>query len=97
MIRHIVYFSAGDGSDVETIHEGLMMLKDIPHSRHFEVGRNLRSDTITGTRVDLIVYAEFEDEAALAAFKADPIYNACTALVRPMRELRIAADFVADT
>lgn len=95
MIRHIVFFSAADPADVERIREGLMMLADIPHSSHFEVGRNLHSDTISADRVDLVVYGEFEDEAALAAFKAHPIYDQCTARVRPMRELRIAADFVS--
>jgi quinol monooxygenase YgiN len=48
---------------------------------------------IAGAQVDLVVYAEFTDEAALAAYKADPIYAECIALVRPLRELRIAADF----
>ena len=95
MIRHIVFFSATKREDVETIREGLMMLREIPHSQHFEVGRNLQSDQISGAQIDLVVYAEFEDEAALAAYKADPIYEACIARVRPMRELRIAADFEA--
>jgi len=95
MIRHIVFFSAADPEDVERIREGLMMLADIPHVRHFEVGRNLQSDAISGDRVDLVVYAEFTDEAALAAYKAHPIYAECIASVRPLRELRIAADFKA--
>ncbi|MDF1669173.1 MAG: Dabb family protein [Roseovarius sp.] len=95
MIRHIVFFSAAESSDVEAIRDGLMMLGDIAHSQHFEVGRNLQSDQIAGTPIDVIVYAEFADEAALAAYKADPIYAACTAKVRPMREVRIAADFAA--
>ena len=93
MIRHVVFFSAANPDDVERVREGLMMLAQIPHARHFEVGRNLQSDPIAGARVDLVVYAEFEDEAALAAYKAHPIYDACTARVRPLRELRIAADF----
>lgn len=93
MIRHIVFFSAANPDDVERIRDGLMMLSKIPHSMHFEVGRNLQSDAIAGARVDLVVYAEFADEAALAAYKADPIYADCIALVRPLRELRIAADF----
>jgi quinol monooxygenase YgiN len=42
-----------------------------------------------------VVYAEFEDEAALAAYKAHPVYDQCTARVRPLRDLRIAADFTA--
>lgn len=93
MIRHIVFFSARDPANIEVIRDGLMMLREIPHSQHFEVGRNLQSDGLGGARVDLVVYAEFADEAALAAYKADPIYEACIARVRPMRELRIAADF----
>ncbi len=72
-----------------------MMLADIPHADHFEVGRNLQADTISTEVPDLVVYAEFADEAALAAFKAHPTYAACTARVRPMREMRIAADFEA--
>ena len=95
MIRHIVFFSAANPDDVDDIRNGLMMLAEIPHSRHFEVGRNLQSDPIAGDRVDLVVYAEFDDDAALAAYKAHPIYSACIARVRPMRELRIAADFKA--
>ncbi|MGX0976628.1 hypothetical protein ACSSVY_002348 [Roseovarius sp. MBR-51] len=96
MIRHIVFFSATNADDVERIREGLMMLASIPHSTHFEVGRNLQSDAISAERVDLVVYAEFTDETALAAYKADPIYADCIALVRPLRELRIAADFKSD-
>ncbi|WP_294613123.1 Dabb family protein [Roseovarius sp.] len=95
MIRHIVFFSAADRDQVDEIHNGLMMLAEIPHSRHFEVGRNLQSDPIAGDRVDLVVYAEFDDDAALAAYKAHPIYSACIDRVRPMRDLRIAADFKA--
>ena len=93
MIRHIVFFSAADPDDIGRVEEGLMMLAEIPHARHFEVGRNLQSDRIGDERVDLVVYAEFEDEAALAAYKAHPVYAACIARVRPLRELRIAADF----
>lgn len=94
MIRHIVFFSAKDEADVERIAEGLGMLAEIPHSDFFEIGINRKVDQI-GTEVDVIVYGEFRDEAALAAYKAHPIYDACTAKVRPMREIRMAADFVS--
>jgi quinol monooxygenase YgiN len=44
-----------------------------------------------------VVYAEFEDAAALAAYKAHPVYAETTAKVKPMRELRYSADIaVAD-
>ncbi len=95
MIRHIVFFSAKDGQSVEDVREGLMMLAAIPHAAHFEVGRNLQTDAINTEAPDLVVYAEFRDEAALAAFKAHPTYAACVARVRPLREMRIAADFRA--
>lgn len=93
MIRHIVFFSAADPGDIDAIRDGLMMLKDIPDSQHFEVGTNLRSDQISGPRVDVVVYAEFADEASLDAYKSNPIYAECISRVRPLRELRIAADF----
>ncbi|RKF14858.1 Dabb family protein [Roseovarius spongiae] len=97
MIRHIVYFSVREGYGVDEVREGLMMLREIPHASHYEVGRNIQSDAINEASPDLIVYAEFEDDAALAAFKAHPTYAACIARVRPMREMRIAADFKADS
>jgi len=43
--------------------------------------------------VDVIVYAEFESAEALAAYKAHPLYEASIKAVRPLRDLRIAADF----
>jgi len=95
MIRHIVFFTARNPADVPTIRAGLETLGDIPHSTHFEVGQNLHADALTGTEVDLVVYAEFLDEAALAAYKAHPIYEDAIRRVRPLRELRIAADVTA--
>lgn len=93
MIRHIVFFSAKDPADKETIFEGLSRLGNIPHSRHFEIGRNLLVDAISPDGPDFIVYGEFEDAAQLAAYKAHPIYAETTARVRPLRDMRIAADF----
>ena len=94
MIRHIVFFTARDQADLGRIVEGLELLGQIPHSEHFEVVRNAKVDQF-GNDVDVIVYAEFADEAALAAYKAHPIYAEATRRVRPLRELRYAADFKA--
>ena len=94
MIRHIVFFTARDRHDVPAIVEGLKLLGTIPHSSHFEVAENSRIDQI-GNDVDVVVYAEFADEAALAAYKAHPTYAEATRRVRPLRELRLAADFAA--
>lgn len=49
-----------------------------------------------GNSVDFIVYGEFENEAALAAYKADPAYELSTNTVKPLRDTRVAADFDSD-
>jgi len=95
MIRHIVFFSAKNPADKEAIYEGLSTLGAIPHSIHFEVGRNMLVDSISPDGPDFVVYGEFADEAQLAAYKAHPIYAEATRRVRPLREMRMAADVVA--
>lgn len=92
LIRHIVFFSARDARDLETIRAGLSLLTDIPHPARLEIGENVKTDQLGG-EVDLVVYGEFEDEAALAAYKAHPNYQRSIDIVRPLREIRIAADY----
>ena len=94
VIRHIVFFTAKDPAQLDAIVEGLELLGTIPHSMHFEVTRNSKVDQI-GNDVDVVVYAEFADAAALAAYKAHPTYAEATRRVRPLRESRFAADVTA--
>ena len=94
MIRHIVFFTARDRKDLPEIIEGLKQLGTIPHVNHFEVTLNTKVD-LYGNDVDVVVYAEFGDEAALAAYRAHPSYNEATRSVRPLRDLRFAADIEA--
>lgn len=96
LIRHIVFFTAKDPAAIDTMIEALNALGAIPHVRHFEATRNAKVDQL-GNDVDIIVYAEFTDEEALRAYKAHPVYAETTRRVRPMRELRLAADFRART
>ncbi|WP_458792225.1 Dabb family protein [Yoonia sp. MH D7] len=91
-IRHIVFFSAKDKADIPAILTGLRELAKIPHSDVFEVRENIRGDEWS-REVDVIVYGEFANEAALAAYKADPLYEHTTSVVKPLRDMRIAADF----
>ena len=91
-IRHVVFFSAKDKADVPRVVAGLSMLADIPHARTFEVSQNSHVDALSDD-VDVVVYAEFDDDAALQAYKAHQIYQDAIKIVRPLRELRIAADF----
>ena len=95
MIRHIVFFSARDKAGIDAIVRGLSVLAKIPHSLHFEVGVNMKADQIS-SETDIVVYGEFADAAALAAFKAHPLYQQSTAAVRPLREMRFAADYDTD-
>ncbi len=94
MIRHIVFFSAKRPQDVAAIQEGLTALGSIGQASLFEVSLNTKVDPLSD-EVDVVVYAEFPDEAALAAYKTHPTYAETTNRVRPLRELRFSADILA--
>lgn len=91
-IRHVVFFSAKDPADIPRIIDGLSLLAKIPHANVLEIRENTRSDTLSG-EIDVVVYGEFSGEAALIAYKAHPLYQDAIDIVRPLREIRIAADF----
>ena len=91
-IRHIVFFSAKDKADIPTIVAGLQELAKIPHSDVFEVRENTKGDAWS-SEVDVVVYGKFANADALAAYKADPIYAHAITVVKPLRDLRIVADF----
>lgn len=91
-LRHVVFFSAKDKADVPRIVAGLQILSAIPHPTYFEVRQNRQQDALS-SEVDVIVYAEFDNQEALAAYKAHPLYEESIKAVRPLREIRIAADF----
>ena len=94
MIRHIVYLSVRSADDRQRVLDGLRLLEANPHALLLEVEENLKLDSL-GNDVDFVVYGEFTDAAALEAFKAHPSYEASIAAVRPIRDLRMAADVVA--
>jgi len=95
LIRHIVFFSVRHKGEAEAVRRGLEALGTIPHSRLFEVLPNSKVDPFSD-EVDIVVYAEFDDQEALAAYKAHPLYAETTRKVKPLRELRISADIVSN-
>ncbi len=95
MIRHIVFFSAKEPADLERIEAGLKPLERIAAASRLEVRRSLACDQL-GNDIQIVVYGEFADLAALEAYKADPLYAEAIRVVRPLRELRFAADILAD-
>lgn len=96
MIRHIVFFSAKNPKDSEVIFAGLSLLKENPYCLYIEVGRNFKIDTVSENAVEFIVYGEFSNEEQLENFKKHSSYQASIDVVRPLRELRLAADFFAN-
>jgi len=91
MIRHIVFFSAKPGETAQSVQAGLSVLTGIKHARLVEIGLNEKVDQVAN-EIDVVVYAEFDSLDDLKAFKADPLYDLPTQSVRPIRELRFAAD-----
>jgi quinol monooxygenase YgiN len=91
MIRHIVFFTVRP-ENLEAVRSGLSILTGIPHARTLEIGTNVKTDQFD-QGIDLIVYGEFEDAAALAAYKAHPLYQESIDRVKPLREARFAADY----
>ena len=92
MIRHFVFFTAREGEDLIAIRDGLRLLTRIPHADHLEIALNRKSDPAS-KEVDIVVYGEFADDAALAAYKAHALYADSIKRVKPLRELRLAADY----
>ncbi|WP_407114583.1 Dabb family protein [Bradyrhizobium sp. LMG 9283] len=92
MIRYLVLFTAKDKAHINRMMDGLLILATIPHARQIEVARNQKSDQL-GNEIDVVVYAEFDNEAELAAYKAHELYEESIRRVRPLREVRLAADY----
>jgi len=92
MIRHIVFFTAINNDNIESIRKGLQMLTGIPYAQHLEISLNRKSDQ-NSKDIDVVVYGEFANDAALAAYKAHETYAESIRRVKPLRELRFAVDY----
>jgi len=92
MIRHIVLFTAKNKAEIDGMVDGLSVLTAIPHARLLEIARNRKTDPLSD-EIDVVVYGEFDNDAELAAYKAHHLYREAIERVRPLRELRFAADY----
>ena len=90
VIRHFVFFSSKP-EQFDVVFDGLKILENIPHADCIEVRINEKLDELSN-EIDVVVYAEFETDAQLDAFKAHPLYQQSIERVRPNRELRFVAD-----
>ncbi|MDC7682842.1 Dabb family protein [Asticcacaulis sp. BYS171W] len=96
MLRHIVMFSCKDTQSRDDIRKGLSILTGIPHAQKLEVAFNEKVDQL-GNDIEVVVYGEFADVEALRAYKAHPLYQESIDRVRPIRELRVAADYTVES
>lgn len=94
MIRHIVFFTLKDAAKAGDAISHLERLGTIPGANNFAVRSNSKADQF-GNDIDIVVYGEFDSIDALHAYKKHPTYADVTSIVRPMRELRFAADVEA--
>jgi len=95
MLRHIVLFSCKDLADRDRIRKGLSLLTQIPHAQTLEIAFNEKIDQL-GNDIEVVVYGEFADAEALRAYKAHPLYQQSIDIVRPLREIRMAADYTVE-
>ena len=92
MIRHIVLFTVPHDGNIDSVREGLQILTRIPHAQRLEIALNRKSDP-TSKEVDVVVYGEIPDADTLAAYKAHDLYAESIRRVKPLREMRLAADY----
>lgn len=95
MLRHIVMFSCKDSADRDRIRQGLSLLTQIPHAQKLEVAFNEKVDQL-GNDIEVVVYGEFADVEDLRAYKDHPLYQQSIDIVRPLRDLRVAADYTVE-
>ncbi len=87
-------FSAKSPDKVDAIYEGLKTLENIKGNWLLHVAKNEKLDQIAND-IDVVVYGEFPDKKSLARYKEHQIYQDTIAIVRPLRDKRIAVD-IAD-
>ena len=92
MIRHVVFFTVPIDGNLDAVRKGLQILTRIPHAKHLEIALNRKTDPAS-KEVDVVVYGECVDDAALAAYKAHEIYAESIRRVKPLREMRFAVDY----
>lgn len=94
MIRHIVLFTAKSPDLIDDVYRGLKQLETIEGNWLLRVTKNNKIDQIAND-IDVVVYGEFPDEAAIKTYKSHPTYENAIKIVRPIRDQRYAVDIPA--
>ena len=98
MIKHIVMWKLKDHAEDNDKQGNAALVKEkleamvglVPGMLNLEVGIDLGLDA---SEFDVVLYSEFEDEAALAAYQAHPDHKAVFPFIGAVRESRCAVDY----
>ena len=98
MVKHIVLWKlkdqAGGRSKTENALQIKSLLEDlqgkIPGLIRLEVGLDIGAD---GAAVDIALYSEFADRAALDTYQTHPLHEAVKPVVMAARESRTVVDY----
>ena len=100
MIKHIIVWRLQPEAHGNSAAENARLIKEkleglagrIPGLLKIEVGIDISR---TGESGDLVLYSEFEDEAALEVYKAHPDHKAVFPFIAAARASRVIVDYVA--
>jgi quinol monooxygenase YgiN len=98
MLKHIVMWKLKEHAEGNDKQENAKLVKEkleamnnlVPGMLKLEVGISLGADA---TANDVVLYSEFEDENALAAYQAHPEHKAVFPFIGAVRETRNAVDY----
>ena len=101
MIKHIVMWQLkeqAEGNDRKTNAQFVKskleaMVGLVPGMVKLEIGVDLGLDA---SGFDLVLYSEFENQEALAAYQSHPEHKAVFPFIASVRESRCAVDYQAD-
>jgi hypothetical protein len=98
MIKHIVMWKLKDQAEQGSRQENALRMKALLEMckgltqglLKLEVGLDIGTDSAPW---DVVLYAEFEDRAALAAYQQHPVHLAAKPFIARVREQRAAVDY----
>lgn len=98
MLKHVVMWKLKETAEGKTKAENTQFMKEhlealwgvVPELKSVEVGINVKESDMA---YDAVLIAEFENEAALAAYKIHPEHVKISSYCKKIRESRVVVDF----
>ena len=98
MLKHVVMWKLKETAEGKTKAENAQFMKEhlealwgvVPELKSVEVGINVKESDMA---YDAVLIAEFENEAALAAYKIHPEHVKISSYCKKIQESRVVVDF----